>query len=111
MFNTFTSKSIKILRKSMKGCPESIKSCEKILKYDLWDVNNKDNPAQYWAAKAVVGKINQCYKRMKSEWVPKLMDDPSVSAISASKDEFVGQVISNPSYMNRYHSEVSSSYE
>ena len=82
-----------------------------ILKYDLWDVNNKDNPAQYWADKAVVGKINQCYKRMKSEWVPKLMDDPSVSAISASKDEFVGQVISNPSYMNRYHSEVSSSYE
>ena len=82
-----------------------------LLRNDIYDENNENNPAQLWADNMVIGKINQCYKRMKSEWVPKLMDDPSVSAISASKDEFVGQVISNPSYMNRYHSEVSSSYE
>jgi hypothetical protein len=41
-------------------------------------------------------------KRRKSiEWVPKLMDDPNISAISASRDEFVQQILTHPSYQNR----------
>ena len=80
-----------------------------LLKNDLYDENNPNNPAQLWADNMVIGKINKCYLRMKDEWVTKLLDDPSVSAISASKDEFIQQVVSHPTYKNRYHREVSGS--
>jgi len=29
------------------------------------------------------------------------MDDPNISAISASRDEFVQQILTHPSYQNR----------
>ena len=63
-----------------------------ILQYNIYDENNENNPATKWIDGALTGKVNNCYKRMKTEWVPKLMDDASVSAISASKDDFVSQV-------------------
>ena len=80
-----------------------------LLKNDLYDENNSDNPAQLWADNAVSGKINQCYKRMRNEWIPLLMDDNSISAISASKDDFVQQVVNHSTYQNRYHREASGS--
>lgn len=80
-----------------------------ILKNDIYDFDNPTNPMEKWVSDAVVGKINKCYLRMKDEWVTKLLDDPSVSAISASKDEFIQQVVSHPTYKNRYHREVSGS--
>ena len=80
-----------------------------LLKNDLYDENDENNPAQLWADSMVIGKINQCYKRMKEQWVPKLMDDSSIMAISASKDEFVQQVVNHSTYQNRYHREVSGS--
>tara|TARA_B100001113_G_scaffold353745_1_gene359501 strand:+ start:961 stop:1251 length:291 start_codon:yes stop_codon:yes gene_type:complete len=80
-----------------------------ILKNDLWDINNQNNPMDNWVEGALTGKISNCYKRMKDEWVPKLMDDASISAISASKDEFVHQVVSHSSYQNRYQQESGSS--
>ena len=39
-----------------------------LLKNDLYDENNPDNPAHLWVENALTGKINQCYKRMKNQW-------------------------------------------
>jgi len=80
-----------------------------ILKNDLWDINNQNNPMDNWVAGALSGKIDNCYKRLKDEWVPKLMDDASISAISASKNDFVHQVVSHSAYQNRYTQESGSS--
>ena len=73
-----------------------------LLKYKIWDENNENNPATKWVEEALEGKINQAYKTMKSEWVPKLMDDVNVNAISASKEEFVSQVVNHSTYQTRY---------
>ena len=73
-----------------------------LLKYRIWDENNENNPATKWVEEALEGKINQAYKTMKSEWVPKLMDDVNVSAISASKEDFVSQVVNHSTYKTRY---------
>ena len=73
-----------------------------LLKYKIWDENNGNNPATKWVEEALEGKINQAYKTMKSEWVPKLMDDVNVNAISASKEEFVSQVVNHSTYQTRY---------
>ena len=73
-----------------------------LLKYKIWDENNGNNPATKWVEEALEGKINQAYKTMKSEWVPKLMDDSNVNAISASKEDFVSQVVNHSTYQTRY---------
>jgi len=73
-----------------------------LLKYRIWDENNENNPATKWVEEALEGKINQAYKTMKSEWVPKLMDDVNISAISASKEDFVSQVVNHSTYKTRY---------
>ena len=73
-----------------------------LLKYKIWDENNGNNPATKWVEEALEGKINQAYKTMKSEWVPKLMDDPNINAISASKEDFVSQVVNHSTYQTRY---------
>ena len=73
-----------------------------LLKYKIWDENNGNNPATKWVEEALEGKINQAYKTMKSEWVPKLMDDVNISAISASKEDFVSQVVNHSTYQTRY---------
>ena len=64
-----------------------------IFQNDLRDIDD-------WVSKAVIGKINNCYKRMEKEWIPKLISDSNVSAISASREDFVNQVINQPSYVN-----------
>ena len=73
-----------------------------LLKYRIWDENNENNPATKWVEEALEGKINQAYKTMKSEWVPKLMDDVNINAISASKEDFVNQVVNHSTYQTRY---------
>jgi hypothetical protein len=79
-----------------------------ILQYNIYDENNENNPATKWVDDALTGKVNNCYKRMKVEWVPKLMDDSNVSAISASKDDFVLQITNRSDYKNRYQQESGS---
>ena len=79
-----------------------------ILKYDIYDENNENNPVDKWVDGALTGKVNNCYKRMKTQWVPILMDDVNVSAISASKDDFVLQVTNRSDYKNRYQQESGS---
>ena len=73
-----------------------------LLKYRIWDENNENNPATKWVEEALEGKINQAYKTMKLEWVPKLMDDVNINAISASKEDFVSQVVNHSTYKTRY---------
>ena len=79
-----------------------------ILKYDIYDENNENNPVTKWVDGALTGKVNNCYTRMKTQWVPILMDDVNVSAISASKDDFVLQVTNRSDYKNRYQQESGS---
>ena len=80
-----------------------------LLKYQIWDEKNENNPADSWINGSLVGKLNACYLNMKSEWVPILMDDSNISAISASKEGFVGQVINHSSYKTRFQLEPSGS--
>ncbi len=82
---------------------QSISDVEmEILKHDIYDINNSSNPLSLWVSGSITGKINNCYKRIQSEWIPKLIADSSVNAISASRDEFVNQVINRSDYSNRY---------
>ena len=90
---------------------QSISDIEmEILKHDIYDINNSSNPLSLWVSGSITGKINNCYKRMQSEWIPKLIADSSVNAISASRDEFVNQVINRSDYSNRYTQMSSSSF-
>ena len=82
---------------------QSISDIEmEILKYNIYDTDNESNPLSLWVSGSITGKINNCYKRIQSEWIPKLIADSSVNAISASRDEFVNQVINHSDYSNRY---------
>ena len=82
---------------------QSISDVEmEILKHDIYDINNSSNPLSLWVSGSITGKINNCYKRIQSEWIPKLIADSSVNAISASRDDFVNQVINRSDYSNRY---------
>ena len=72
------------------------------LKHDIYDIINSSNRLSLWVSGSITGKINNCYKRIQTEWIPKLIADSSVNAISASRDEFVNQVINRSDYSNRY---------
>ena len=74
---------------------QSISNTDKLL------LNNDLISVDEWIQGALDGKIDNSYTRMKEEWVPKLMDDSSVAAISASKDDFVQQVVNHSSYQDR----------
>ena len=67
---------------------------ETVLKNDLLDV-------QDWVTKAIDGKVNNCKKRMLSEWLPKLYDDESVDSIPASEDEIVAMIVARDDYKDR----------
>ena len=58
---------------------------EKLLLNDLLGI-------QDWVDGALTGKINNCWKRLQTEWTTKLLDDETVTAISASRSDFVEQV-------------------
>lgn len=67
---------------------------EAALKNDLIDV-------QDWVDKAIDGKVNNCKKRMISEWMPKLYADESVSSIPASEDEIISLIVFRSDYKDR----------
>ena len=73
---------------------------EKLLLNDLLGI-------QDWVDGAITGKINNCWKRFQSEWTTKLLNDESVSAISASREEFVEQVTNRSDYKNRAQRDAS----
>jgi hypothetical protein len=74
---------------------------QNILKNDLYsDTDNAGLDA--WIQAAVDGKVNNCWKRMQSEWTTKLMNDDSFTdAIPSNQADFVALVIARSDYKNR----------
>ena len=74
---------------------------QKILSNDLY--NDTDNAGlDLWIQNAVDGKINNCWKRMRTEWTQKLMDDSSFTdPIPSVKADFIALVIARSDYKNR----------
>ena len=72
-----------------------------ILSNDLY--NDTDNAGlDKWIQDAVDGKLNNCWKRMRTQWTQKLMDDPSFTdSIPSNQADFVNLVTSRPDYKNR----------
>ena len=68
---------------------------QKVLKNDLLDINQ-------WCQDAITGKINNCWKRMQSNWTTKLMNDESFTdPIPSNKADFVNLVTTRSDYKNR----------
>ena len=72
-----------------------------ILSNDLY--NDTDNVGlDLWIQNAVDGKINNCWKRFRTEWTTKLIDDDSFTdSIPSNQADFVNLVTARPGYKNR----------
>jgi hypothetical protein len=68
---------------------------EKILMNDILDANT-------WVQEAMTGKINNCWKRMQTNWTTALMNDSSFTdPIPSNKEDFVTLVTSRSDYKTR----------
>jgi hypothetical protein len=66
-----------------------------ILLNDLLDIND-------WLQAAMLGKKNNCWKRMQQEWTTKLMNDDSFTdSIPSNQADFVALVTAREDYQNR----------
>ena len=66
-----------------------------VLNNDLLDIDT-------WVQDAMTGKINNCWKRMQTEWTTKLMNDESFTdSIPSNKADFVKLVTSRSDYKDR----------
>ena len=66
-----------------------------VLKNDLLDIDT-------WVQDAMTGKINNCWKRMQTEWTTKLKNDESFTdSIPSNKADFVTLVTSRSDYKDR----------
>ena len=65
--------------------------------------NDSDNAGlDLWIQNAVDGKVNNCWKRMRTEWTQKLMDDSSFTdPIPSNQADFVALVTARSDYKNR----------
>ena len=74
---------------------------QKILSDSLY--NDTDNAGlDSWIQAAVDGKINNCWKRFRTEWTQKLMDDSSFTdPIPSNQTDFVALVTARSDYKNR----------
>ena len=74
---------------------------QKILSTDLY--NAADNAGlDKWIQDAVDGKINNCWKRFRTEWTTKLMNDDSFTdPIPSNQADFVALVTARSDYKNR----------
>ena len=61
------------------------------LNNDLLDIDT-------WIQQAVIGKTANCRKRIIAEWQPILFNDPAVTAIPATQDEFIAAVVARSDY-------------
>ena len=64
-------------------------------------LNNDLISIEEWIVSAIIGKINNCKKRLIREWHPKLMADADVTSIPASEEDFINMVTSRPDYKDR----------
>ena len=68
---------------------------EKVLMNDILDANT-------WVQEAMTGKINNCWKRMQTNWTTTLMNDSSFTdPIPSNKEDFVTLVTSRSDYKTR----------
>ena len=67
---------------------------EKVLLNDLLDIDD-------WVQKAVVGKINNCSKRMANEATVVLKADASVETMPATDDGLITALLARDDYKNR----------
>ena len=74
---------------------------QKILKNDLY--SDTDNAGlDLWIQNAVDGKINNCWKRFRTEWTTRLMDDDSFTdPIPSNQTDFVTLVTARSDYKDR----------
>lgn len=74
---------------------------QKILSNDLY--NDTDNAGlDKWIQDAVDGKINNSWKRFRTQWTQKLMDDDSFTdPIPSNQADFVALVTARSDYKNR----------
>ena len=67
---------------------------ETALHNDLLNIND-------WIQQAVVGKVNNCKKRMITTWRPIVFADDSVATVPANDDDFIAMVIARADYKTR----------
>ena len=67
---------------------------EKAMLNDILDIDD-------WVQKAVVGKVNNCKKRMAAQAAAVLKADASVETMPATDDGLVAALIARPGYKNR----------
>ena len=67
---------------------------ETALNNDLLDIDT-------WIQDAVTGKINNCKKRMVSQWQPILFADESVESMPATADGIIALVVARDDYKTR----------
>ena len=74
---------------------------QQILSNDLY--NDTDNKGlDEWIQAAVDGKINNCWKRMQTNWTQKLMNDSSFTdTIPSNQEDFVKLILARSDYKNR----------
>ena len=66
-----------------------------ILKNDLLDLDA-------WVQAAMTGKVNNCWKRMQSEWTTRLINDESFTdPIPSNQADFVKLVTARSDYKDR----------
>ena len=74
-----------------------------IMNNDLLDIKT-------WIEDAVAGKHNNCWKRMKTEWTTKLMNDDSFTdPIPSNQADFVTLVTGRDDYKTRKERDEASS--
>jgi len=71
----------------------------KVLSNDLLDIEE-------WVRAALQGKINNCYKRLKDEWINRLLVDPEIARIVADRNGLISQITGHRDYRNRLDREA-----
>ena len=75
---------------------------QKILSDSLYNDMSNNAGLDDWIQKALDGKINNCWKRMQSQWTTKLMDDDSFTdPIPSNQTDFVNLVTARSDYKTR----------
>jgi len=74
---------------------------QKLLSNDLY--NDTDNAGiDAWIQAAIDGKVNSCWKRFRTEWTKKFMDDSSFTyPIASVKADFIALVTARSDYKKR----------
>ena len=72
-----------------------------ILSNDLYN-DTANAGLDLWIQSAMDGKVSNCWKRMRTEWTQRLMDDDSFTdPIPSNQEAFVNLVTARPDYKNR----------